>query len=339
MAYLDLTDVKRMAWEEGLKEIYFNWTSRVVSFSSGDARINVYWTTGTVGVCVYPEQTFHYRCSLFDLQNLMRDPRLRNGRGYSEADECGSEEAELAKEKQRQAHLQAELNRRKAEEKRRKAEAKARRREALQRQRRIEEKRQNRGSLIAWTDCLNQGGLLNGLNCTTKCIAISGDAVFLLNEDGHPWWTSGIPTLLYNKVNGRQKSLPRPTYVAMGSYNRYYIRFKDGKSEWVGDLPLQDVQGKPKIVCFGEDEDSYFILMKDGRKFWNNIPVTVHNKINSRNPRLPGLEFISLGPDGEWFLRWANGVIEWNGVDWIGNFSTAREFYFGNYGAGIVRYN
>lgn len=219
---MDLTEVKRIAWEEDLKEIYFNWLSRVVSFSSGDARINVYWTTGTVGVCVYPEQTFHYHCSLFELQNLMRDPRLHNGRGYSMEDACGPEEAEVIKEKQRQASLQ-----------------------------RMTAEQEHRGSLISWSAGLNRNGDLQDIiDPGTKCIALSGYTVFSIDEDGLALWSAGLPTSLFNKVNGRQKSLPPPSYIAMGSHGRYYIQFEDGTCQWAGDLPFKEIEGLVEIVCF-----------------------------------------------------------------------------------------
>ena len=59
---LDLEVVRDEARLAGLYEIYYNEQSRVVSFASTDdhsspVRVNVYYTTGTVGTCLtHPRQ-------------------------------------------------------------------------------------------------------------------------------------------------------------------------------------------------------------------------------------------------------------------------------------------
>ena len=45
----ELDTVRRTARDEGYREIFYNENSRVISFQRGDVRINVYYTTGTVG--------------------------------------------------------------------------------------------------------------------------------------------------------------------------------------------------------------------------------------------------------------------------------------------------
>ena len=89
---LDLERVRQEAREANLYEIYVNHTSRVVSFAPYDdvsslTRLNVYWTTGTVGTCLdHPRQgktqLFRRNVSLMLLRELMRDPRLHTGTGY-----------------------------------------------------------------------------------------------------------------------------------------------------------------------------------------------------------------------------------------------------------------
>lgn len=270
-------------------------------------------STGPQGLleCVYPEQTFHYDCSLPALKKLMKDPRLHNGRGYSEDDACGSEETEVAKEKKRQEY-----------------------------QRKKEAERENRGRKITWSKGLNEDGFLDdNLDYRTKCIAISGYTVLGLLEDGSPCWSNPLPTSLLDKLDGRQKSLSPPSYVAMGSRDRYFIQFKDGSCSWSGYLPIKETAGRPEIVCFGEYEDSYLIKTKDHRFYWRNIPRAVEDILDSRNSKLSNLQFISLGPEGEWFIRWASGYVEWDGPRWLRDYPKAREVYFGDGGLAIVRYN
>ena len=60
---LNINVVRQLADKADLEEIYYNEDSKVISFAprGGDhsqiKRINVYWTTGTVGTCVaHPKQ-------------------------------------------------------------------------------------------------------------------------------------------------------------------------------------------------------------------------------------------------------------------------------------------
>ena len=75
---LNLERVRKLAREEGLTEVYFNEDSCVVSFVKQDvngedsARINVYWTIGTVGTCLnHPRQgRTQLFCRNMDLESL-----------------------------------------------------------------------------------------------------------------------------------------------------------------------------------------------------------------------------------------------------------------------------
>jgi len=72
-----------------LKEIDHNITSHVISFrcDSDGTRINVYYTTGTVGTCLnHPKkgktQLFRRDVSMEQLEQLFIDPRAHTGKGY-----------------------------------------------------------------------------------------------------------------------------------------------------------------------------------------------------------------------------------------------------------------
>jgi hypothetical protein len=72
-------------------------------------------------------------------------------------------------------------------------------------------------------------------NEQVTCIACGGNATIMLYESGITSMTTGLTKKLCNSLKKRrQKSLPPPEYVALGSRGRYYVRFTDGKSDWVG---------------------------------------------------------------------------------------------------------
>jgi hypothetical protein len=119
----------------------------------------------------------------------------------------------------------------------------------------------------------------------------------MLYESGAWACTSNLPKLLYNKLNGRQKSLPNPLYVAVGSQDRYYIKFKDKKSEWVRceemTKTLNQNSKSVRTVAFGDHWDSYFIVYSDGSYAFSSIPHGLHKLLVSRNGRCD-LECVSL---------------------------------------------
>jgi hypothetical protein len=150
------------------------------------------------------------------------------------------------------------------------------------------------------------------------CVALGGHATLVLYEDGDLAWTSGLPTQLYNKLNGRQKSLPPPEYVSMGSEDRWYVRFEDGKSQWVGckfmTAQLQITDVTPWNVAFGKSSDSFFIVFEDGSFSYQNIPNALKEFIDSLEESHPKLEQVSLGPKGEWFVETDTGERRWGSL-------------------------
>ncbi|KAL3906303.1 MAG: hypothetical protein SGILL_009323, partial [Bacillariaceae sp.] len=72
-----------------IREISLNETSRVISFKNtqDEARINVYYTTRTVGTAItHPNQgktqLFRRNCTTEELVKVLQDPRVHTGKGY-----------------------------------------------------------------------------------------------------------------------------------------------------------------------------------------------------------------------------------------------------------------
>ena len=87
---MDLASVRRMAFQYGHTEVYFNEESRVISFTINSpygVRINVYYTTGTVGTCLdHPSsgktQLFRRNQTLASLGLIFANPRVHTDVGY-----------------------------------------------------------------------------------------------------------------------------------------------------------------------------------------------------------------------------------------------------------------
>lgn len=81
-------DVREIAAQNYYNEIDYNEESRVISFRKEKTRINVYYTTGTVGTCMdHPTKgkTQLFRrmiITIEGLENIFENPRFHTGTGY-----------------------------------------------------------------------------------------------------------------------------------------------------------------------------------------------------------------------------------------------------------------
>lgn len=87
MAGYTIEQVRNIAKKHAYKEISLNEVSRVISFRKESVRINVYYTTGTVGTCMnHPikgkTQLFRRNVTLNELDKLFANPRSHTGKGY-----------------------------------------------------------------------------------------------------------------------------------------------------------------------------------------------------------------------------------------------------------------
>jgi len=84
---LPLQSVKVIAQSYGWKEVDHNKNSRMISFKKESTRINVYYTTGTVGTCLnHPKsgktQLFRRDITINTLKDIFLNPRVHTGGGY-----------------------------------------------------------------------------------------------------------------------------------------------------------------------------------------------------------------------------------------------------------------
>lgn len=219
----------------------------------------------------------------------------------------------------------------KFDEIKRKREAEARRVETL------EKERDERGRKIICALYYDADFVAKNFKNTVTCIACGGMATLMIYEHGGAAWTSTIPTQLDDKLNGRQRSLSPPEYVAMGSFDRYYVRFKDGSSDWVGceDMTKKlNSRSSSSImsVAFGASWDSFCIVFEDGGFCYQGLPHELHQLITSRGSKTD-LACVSLGPNGEYFIRANDGKGWWGGMS-RGNLRDIKR----KQGSGVVKF-
>lgn len=377
-------DVRILATACGLEEICLNETSRVISFrrvSSSNTRYNVYYTTGTVSTSLdHPRQgktqLFRRNVDMDLLREIFLNPRIHTDLGYQQIsktkkyidkDVKGEEEAaRIQKEKllAERAAIDKEIEecqaildhyeKERQEKARKEAEEQERKRKAeLEESKRKEKLAKDsipsqKFDYATWCGLRENNNFKKNFTNDTTCVAIAGDTYICLYDDGDWHYSSGIITNLHKKLHTRAFSHPSPVYVAMGSLNRYYIRFANGRSEWCGPENmsnlLENTHRVVRTVAFGANFEDYFIVFEDG--YWDGYGSFsgLWEKLNARQNRTD-LDRVSLGPNGEWFLL-AN-----NGRAWWGNMSDkllrelrevgddgyyVRDVQFGDYGTYFI---
>lgn len=229
-----------------------------------------------------------------------------------EISQCQAILDHFAEVRRRKVEIQAEQKRRRIAEK--KLQQK---RLEEERERAMIEKRLARGTKIDFVLC-EASYVTKRFDEKVTCIACGGDSTLMIYENGGFAFTSGLPRALFKLLEGRKEPLPDPEYAALGSRERYYIRFCNGKSEWVGcdemSSELETTSRRVRTIAFGRDWNSYFIVYSDGGWSYKNVPSGLVEFIKSRQDRSTGLECVSLGPAGEYFLRSKDGRACWGGM-------------------------
>ena len=95
---------------------------------------------------------------------------------------------------------------------------------------RIVAARRARGTRLWASGSSYQDSLLEKFDDEVTCLALGVDGgYFMVKESGrYSYW--GIPTKLSTEVD--RKTVYRPTFVALGAKDRYYVKYNDGTSSW-----------------------------------------------------------------------------------------------------------
>lgn len=331
-------------------------------------------------------QLFRAEVDLSMLEQLFDNPRMHTGVGYRdlvvkdrvnerlrstlESEIPNEEETELQEQmenvdetikrlKKYRANL-AEIHRTLKEKRMREEERERKRKEQLERQRkanteaRIDKETKERGRKLSLCYMKNLHNCLQRMDMRdTMCIALHPEShtVLYAKRDGQSFWDGGgVPEAVDNALRNRVGEHCRPTAIALGTEGRYFMQFANGKELWNGSDSFEEEiahNAGVKMVAFGEEFDSYFILYKNSAA-WRNIPKAMEDyvEVHSRQGDLPNVAFVSLGEGRRYFIRFEDGSwragglrpVEKKLVDQINAKGNIREMYFGA-GGMVLRYN
>ena len=161
-----------------------------------------------------------------------------------------------------------------------------------------------------------------GMGRLVKGVSTNGKGAVFLYGNGGVAYTPNIPRALYHKLSQLRKTKDRssrPSYVSLGTRDRFFVAFHDGTVAFKGpkglDKELRKARKTPASVAFGTSYDTFFVVFEDGSWIYQGkgIPEELEEKLSAREDR-PDLRCVNLGPSGEWFMRARNGRLWWGGI-------------------------
>ena len=164
-----------------------------------------------------------------------------------------------------------------------------------------------------------------------ESIPTNGEGCIVLREDGSFNIVGLIPQELEEHLF--QNDAPFPEYIALGSKDRYFVKFDDDSyyihgpkalSQIMDDkmTKLRKARGKSGVqndisiasVAFGKGFNDFFIVFKNGSwQCGGELHEELDKLLTDRRDRAD-LEFVSIGPNNEYFLKAKNGRFWWGGV-------------------------
>ncbi|CAF1542264.1 unnamed protein product, partial [Rotaria sordida] len=97
------------------------------------------------------------------------------------------------------------------------------------------------------------------------------DNGYILQYDDLSFTWDNIPIDLRNKLNGRQKSLPKVKNITFGPRDTWWVSFQDDTARWSPRLPShisKYLMKTVRLVLDPIDKDNYFIFKDNGNFIW-----------------------------------------------------------------------
>lgn len=152
-----------------------------------------------------------------------------------------------------------------------------------------------------------------------NCVALSRGYVVVYDDGGVAWWN--IPFALEGKFRDEDLKLPPLKFVALGPEDNYFVKFVNGKMEWIAKDSFQtrirrgvEEEGLyVNHVALGAG-GSWVILWSNGLVDFDGVASDLELVLNQANEEGPGVREVSLGPGGEWFVIFTDNSVQANNL-------------------------
>lgn len=155
-----------------------------------------------------------------------------------------------------------------------------------------------------------------------RCLSLlpNGKGYIYTRHDGFSCWNGvgplDIPEDVDNLLRTRSGHHCRAESLALSQDGRYFLKFANGNMQWVSESNFTKAIncGNVKMVAFGQADHSFVVLYKDGKSAYCCIPSVLAKYLSGNSPYHSSPDFVSLGPKGEFFLRFKDGVSVFGGM-------------------------
>jgi hypothetical protein len=335
-----------------LEEIAFNATTFIVSFESltTHARIDVYYTAGTIGVTPGPtswggagQQVFRRDCDLVEMLKVFLDPEVKLGKEYTLAAECPSRRRRRRRRPRRRARRAG----------RRTLSTNDRPEAAAAAASTSEKYRSRSGDYHSGSDTYAGAGaaapdyasetsetsdraqLLRGVRCAVDFVDPEKEEYFLANFYGdcgeiaicggyvicddydEPIYYK-VPKDLYDEFYRQPSSTMGAQSVALGHNRRWWVQWQDGTDRAShGSREFADAccsAGGRLQVALGRHWESWAVIGDRCYQLGRDCPWQLGACLDRELRERGQPTQIRLGPDEEWFAMWSDGWFEYGNL-------------------------
>jgi hypothetical protein len=153
-------------------------------------------------------------------------------------------------------------------------------------------------------------------------------------EDGDTAWSSGLPDSLDTELRKSLKRRKGVAAVALGrnqgsdSYStaanpdEVWFLMRETGTTYMGDgcgVELRDRwwqgQGDERVVHVTfAPSGGWYVYCRGGGAQWTGLPMSLRDQLDAYWRQEGGVEHLSVGHNGEWFVRYESKRYSWNGV-------------------------
>lgn len=155
----------------------------------------------------------------------------------------------------------------------------------------------------------------------------------ILYQDGQEAWSAGLSDGLYLEL---QKSLRykktlaavalgrnqgSDTYSSPSDPDEVWFLMRDTGTTYMGsacEAELRDCwwdgAGEDRVVNVAFAPNGGWYVFKKGGARWSGLPKSLHEELREEWYAQDGVECLSVGHNGEWFVLYESGVYNWEGV-------------------------
>ena len=153
-----------------------------------------------------------------------------------------------------------------------------------------------------------------------KCVALGDAGTYVICwSDSSISWSAGLPTKLYNLLNGRYKNSGQensPVSCISCAGESFGVCYQDGRWQSIGvnglAESLKQLEENERVQCLSLGPSGSYIIKTGSGSYWKGIPERAAELIKTRN--VASLQWAALGHNASYFILFSDGAYYWANV-------------------------